>query len=45
MDGAAMTQGSVLETSQVEATVSIAVETRSPVVAALDYVERNSGQL
>jgi hypothetical protein len=45
MNAAALTRRRVLETSQVEATVAIAVKTGSPVVAALDYVQRNSGQL
>jgi hypothetical protein len=45
MNGAAMTRRRAIETSQVKPTVAVSVETRSPVVATLDHVERNSGQL
>ena len=45
MNGAAMTRSRVPQASQVEATVAVRVEARRPVIAALDYVERDSGQI
>jgi hypothetical protein len=40
-----MAHGGDLETTEVEATVAISVEAGSPVVPALDNVQRDPGQL
>ena len=45
MNGAPMTAGGVSQAAQIQAPVAVGMETRSAIIAALDYVEWDPRQI